>query len=270
MQKADDTQKICENCGAEYEYQAPCCPYCGTTNEIGAEQQYMNKLQDLKQNLGKMRQVAPDAYAQEIRSTGRRTGIAAFIIIAALALIIGSFAFCYYYRVNVLETREMKSQLLWEQQYFPQLDEWYDNQEFDKILEFQTELYTNEETKNISLYRWKHISFLRNYERYVYLQETAERMDTGEKIQDSEKASALYNALSLIYAEEISKECGIEVIENIDLLKEYGVYADGFLQNYLGMSENQISDAYAETTEESGIISFKVCESYAEQLTWKQ
>lgn len=269
MQIADDTRKICENCGAEYEYQAPCCPYCGTINEIGAEQQYMNKLQDLKQDLGKMRQVAPDAYAQEIRSTGRRTGIAAFIIIVALALIIGSFAFCYYYRVNVLETREMKSQLLWEQQYFPQLDEWYDNQEFDKILEFQTELYTNEETENIALYRWKHIQFIRNYERYVYLQELAGQINDGETIWDSEKSSALYDSLNLIYLEETSKECGVELTDNIDLLRKYGIYAGEFLQNYLGMSEAQISDAYAQTTQE-GIISFKACESYAKQLVWKQ
>lgn len=269
MQKADDTRKICENCGAEYEYKEPCCPYCGTVNEIGAEQQYMNKLQDLKQNLGNMRQVVPNAYAQEIRSTGRRTGIAAAIIIVALILIIGSFVFIQHYRVNVLETREMKSQLLWEQQYFPQLDEWYDNQEFDKILEFQMELYTNEETKDISLYRWKHIQFIRYYERYVYLQKLAAQIDDGETIWDSEKSSALYSSLNLIYVEETSEECGIELTDNIDLLKEYGIYADEFLQNYLGMSEAQISDAYAQTTEE-GIISFKACESYAKQLAWKQ
>lgn len=42
---------VCAFCGAGYEEEAIKCPYCGSTNIRGAEKDYMNKLENVRETM---------------------------------------------------------------------------------------------------------------------------------------------------------------------------------------------------------------------------
>lgn len=267
MKKADQTLKICKNCGAEYAYKEPACPYCGTVNEIGAREQYMNKLRHIKSDMQDLEDIASDSYKEELKKTGRTAGKTVAIILLILAVIGGAVFACWLFYERVYLPKTMKAQLLWEQQVFPQLDEWYEHQEFDKIQTFQAQMYKHKETKKYSIYRWEHSWFMEYYDRYTYLHDFAKTLEQGGTIPEESKGLMLCDSLYLIYFEEMLSISGVAKIENRDYLEEYASFAEDFLNVYMGIDPEQISSIYEQVIDpEFGFISYTQCEEYAQTI----
>lgn len=265
MQKADDTLKGCKYCGAEYAYKEPCCPYCGATNEIGAEHQYMNKLHGLRRKLKKMESVAPDTYRQELKNTGRRSIKIVIVVAVVIAMMVGGIWGYYYYKNEVVRPRKLKQQFAWENKTFPTLDEWYEKGEYGKILQFMQDFYADDKNSDYYFFNWKHYDFMSSYEQYDRLVEFSERLENKETITDIELSSALYCAMNLIYFEEEANCMRKSVSDNYELQQEYAQDASDFLEKYFGMDRKAVEDCYAKVTQDMGIISYNQCIDYVEQ-----
>lgn len=265
MQKADDTLKVCKYCGAEYAYKEPCCPYCGATNEIGAEHQYMNRLHGLRHKLRKLEDVAPDTYKQELKNTGRRTMKIVIVVVVLAAMIAGGILGYRYYKDEVVYPRKLKQQFAWENKTFPTLDEWYENGEYGKILQFMQDFYANNKNSDYHFFNWKHYDFMSSYEQYDRLVEFSERLENKETITDIERSSALYCAMNLIYFEEEAKYLRQPVSDNYELQLEYAKDASDFLEKYFGMNQEAVDECYTQVTADMGIISYNECVNYVQE-----
>ena len=76
---------ICENCGAEIDAHEKACPYCGHINPAGAEEAYMDRLEDLQEDLEDLRDHGRRSDREEMKRQGRRLFRTGLI----LALVIG-------------------------------------------------------------------------------------------------------------------------------------------------------------------------------------
>jgi len=57
----------CETCGAEFDASLVRCPYCGTAYEPAAEDEYMDKLEDVREDLSKHTKDADNATKKPLR-----------------------------------------------------------------------------------------------------------------------------------------------------------------------------------------------------------
>ena len=53
-----EEMKYCSNCGAPINIHTDKCPHCGYTNIEGAEEKYLNELEEIKDNLAQLRGVS--------------------------------------------------------------------------------------------------------------------------------------------------------------------------------------------------------------------
>lgn len=50
---------ICKNCGAHFDDLLPKCPYCGEFHYAGAQKEYMDHLEDMKDDLEDLSEAFP-------------------------------------------------------------------------------------------------------------------------------------------------------------------------------------------------------------------
>lgn len=73
----------CESCGAEFDAALVRCPYCGTAYEPAAEEEYMDKLEDVREDLSKHTKDADNA----TKKAFKKILIAAVIVIVIFAVL---------------------------------------------------------------------------------------------------------------------------------------------------------------------------------------
>lgn len=127
---------ICSNCGASFQGDLAECPYCGQIYILGAEKEYLDNLQEIKEDMSEINQLTEEIYQDEIKKTTIKTGV----IIAAIAvfLLLGSgllLGINHLFSFNESE-EEIKERMLWERENFPILNDWYASGEYQEILNF--------------------------------------------------------------------------------------------------------------------------------------
>lgn len=60
-----DKIQVCINCGAEINASDTKCPYCGYINEEGAEKAYMDRLNDIRNDLDSVDEEAAAEYGKD-------------------------------------------------------------------------------------------------------------------------------------------------------------------------------------------------------------
>lgn len=60
----------CPACGAEYEDTLPKCPYCDLINYKGAEKEYLEKLEGVRQDMSELADVPEEAVKAELKKQG--------------------------------------------------------------------------------------------------------------------------------------------------------------------------------------------------------
>ena len=82
MEKMKGRNVICESCGAGFDASLVRCPYCGTAYEPAAEEEYMDKLEDVREDLSKHTKDADNA----TKKTFKKILLAAIIVIVLFAV----------------------------------------------------------------------------------------------------------------------------------------------------------------------------------------
>ena len=98
---------ICNNCGAHFDDNLPNCPYCSALHYPGARKEYMEKLEDIKENLDDLHKTIPEVYASELKSQTQKVKK----IILIIAGIFASFALLFLVKIlffNIADSRNQK------------------------------------------------------------------------------------------------------------------------------------------------------------------
>jgi len=82
------TEKICESCAGKYDDMLPECPYCGSINYKGAEAEYFNQLEEVREELEDLKEVPVEETKQEFRKQGQFLGKVFLVTVIVLALLI--------------------------------------------------------------------------------------------------------------------------------------------------------------------------------------
>lgn len=239
----------CENCHAPIEEDSTKCPYCGALNIAGGEKQYMEQLYGIKKDVEALSSASEKEYRREIEKTGRvirRT----FLVIAVVTFFAGLLFFLSRKWGNYEPTaEEIKAQMQWEKEVFPQLDALYAAGDYDGVMECVAE---NQEEAYYSVDNWKHADFINVYTWY---QSCTERLERAANGYDGESAGeCILDALFLLqerkydtytekeetlieaYQEEVKQQIGAlfdiqeeeltRLYEECCVKDEYGVYFD--------------------------------------------
>lgn len=155
---------ICENCGAEFGIHEPTCPFCGHINPIGAEEQYMQKMQDIKTNLAEVDDQQIDAIKEEARK-GTKIVWITMIVIAVIAAVL-FLAYSLYVRAMTkhfdnlgLYESDPVEIAKWNDVHLEDLDAMYEAGDIEGLVSYYENLQQN---GNIGAFNsWEH-SFLIN------------------------------------------------------------------------------------------------------------
>lgn len=138
----------CQNCGADIEELVPRCPYCGAMNEPGAEHKYMQDLYKLKDDLEDLGDMPQEEISDEVKSHAKFTGKAFAVIALIVLILVGIFLFLRFSGDLIWKAHEVithtrsadaREQMQWERKYFPQLDAWYEEENYEAIQNFFNE-----------------------------------------------------------------------------------------------------------------------------------
>lgn len=97
----------CDSCGADFDRKLPDCPYCGATNLWGNERQYMEQLEETREQLRKL----PEGRKRESRLVWKREATIVAVIIVVLLLIFGGI-FLYSRQEEKAQTIQLKEMIL--------------------------------------------------------------------------------------------------------------------------------------------------------------
>lgn len=175
----------CENCHAPIEEDSAKCPYCGALYVPGGEKQYMEQLYDIKRDVAELSDVPEEEYRREIRKTGRVIRLT-FLAAAILACAAGLFLFVKQKLFYAEPTAaDMRAQMKWEKEVFPQLDALYAEGDYDGVMAC---VFENQEESYYSIDNWKHADFINVYTWYQSCTEGLDR--AASEGYDTERAEA--------------------------------------------------------------------------------
>lgn len=168
---------ICKNCGAHFDDNLPKCPYCGALNYTGARKEYMDQLEDMKEDLEDLQETVPEIYTSELKGQARQVRKITLIILGIFALLAllfwgGSFLSDSLYK------NDAKAELLFTKDAFPVADEYYAAGDYEGLLKFYQTSMENDE--NANFYNWEHYPFLICYENYECFRYAASLMGTED------------------------------------------------------------------------------------------
>lgn len=187
MQKKQNTQSgrtvmiICPSCGGEFEDTLPKCPYCDTLHIKGAEAEYMEKLEDVREDMAQLGDVPKAETKKEMKKQGKFLGkiLAVVAVLTLLPVILLALG-------NREEERDLQADYLWKQENFPIMDDLYAQGKYDELCDFYIEALMSDQPVS----DWENIWFC-----YVLLDlYDMEQFWTydQEALQNSDYASLLY------------------------------------------------------------------------------
>lgn len=246
---------VCGSCGASFEEDLGKCPYCGSTNIKGAEQEYMGKLEDVRRDMGELDNAPMEELQAAVKKQGhflRKIFVVILVIAAAAALII--------FALTRDEKRDYKEQYLWQQEYFPQLSQLYDNGEYDAMLELAAHALAD--NPSATLWEWEHYNF---YNAYFYASNFEFLLREREKGQLSESgySSLLFEEWELVCLEEFEQAKYTK--KELEVLAPYIELAREALASDWGMSDREYQEFLQLAKENYYTVPYNRCEKFVAQ-----
>ncbi|MBQ6697103.1 MAG: hypothetical protein IJN16_10415 [Lachnospiraceae bacterium] len=174
----------CKSCGAHFDEMLPKCPYCGSMSIKGAEAEYMDKLEDIREDMEDLSAVPIQETKKELKKQTKFVFIIVGVILG-LALLLVLVELIFGYRSD---KRDRQADYLWQQENFPILDELYEQKNYEELLKRYREAYKEE----LPIYSWEHSDFLSALELLIDFEDTLKREQTGEELTHWDYEDLLY------------------------------------------------------------------------------
>lgn len=234
----------CTSCGAVFNIHMPSCPFCGSVNELGSEEQYLHYLETIRKNLDEAGNIPEQAYMKEAKSGLKKAAIVMAILLAIVVLLFLGGVVITVVLNNYFANQDLK-QAQWEQENYPLLDEMYEAGDYDGLVEFWHGLIDKNGHMDYSIWSWEHYEFLVAHSHYIAIKDYwAEIKDgQGEKF-DYRYKYGFSNAMTLLCD---TWDIKLSTVKNIneneyEIILGYQDYARGFLRDVFGLSDPEIDD----------------------------
>ncbi|MBS6196500.1 MAG: zinc ribbon domain-containing protein [Clostridiales bacterium] len=247
----------CSNCGAQLKETDAKCPYCGTINAIGAEAEYMDKLEDIREETEDLAELPPEEYSQHLKHHGKfALKIALGVAVLCLTIFL-IFLGVSHFR-NSREKMHLQEQLAFEKKFFPVLDELYAAGDDRKVYEYLITLY--EEEGSDALFSWEHEEYFYYYGHYLEVTRLKKLLEDKSYTED-DLNYGFYCALQL--AMEEVQEFGRRQMSEEDLQKIASFQEESikFLNEAFQLTVQEVNEAY-EACCDDGYLSYELCKKY--------
>lgn len=251
---------VCGSCSASFEEDLGKCPYCGSTNIKGAEREYMGKLEDVRKDMGELNNVPLEELQAAVKKQGHFLKM--FLIVV---LVIAAAAVLILFALTRREKRDYKEQYLWQQEYFPQLSQFYDNGEYDAMLELAAHALAD--NPSATLWDWEHYNF---YNAYFYASNFEFLLREREKgdLSESGYSSLFFEELALVCLEEFEQAKYTK--KELEVLAPYIELARKALASDWGMSDQEYKEFLLLAEENHYIVPYNRCEDFVKQWLKEQ
>ena len=253
----------CEQCGAFFDDNEPKCPYCDAFHYKGSEAEYMEKLEDILEDLEDLEDVPEETYVEEAKSHVRHTG-RVFAIVAAAVILMAALTGGICLIQDKKKKEQRKAQILFEREYFSQLDEWYEQEDYEAIFEFEEKLQESGDRYDID--SWSHYGFYGQYLNYKQAMSVIGYISDGGDWNDQDVDFLLNCFAHLSRSNTSYVDYSQRDRQRIDA---YQAEVSEQIQSLFGLSEEDVEEFLAHIYTETQGINYDYGESYAAELTEK-
>lgn len=251
----------CASCGAIFNADYAYCPYCGRMNDPAAEREYMEHLDEIRQDVADLASIPLEETKQVAASQGKKV---AMIVVATL-VIVGILMGIVWVVLNFgSEDYDEKNAYLWRQENLPKLDACYDAEDYDGMMAIVDEGYQN----GGDWYSWEHADFLQVYQNYLFAKDEMEIRDSladpVTEMKDFDYEDLFYNQMSVIYLYEKGKFLDDEEKERLA-----GVYEEirADFENFYKLPEDEM-EKLMDQCRKDGFVSYTEMSRFAEK--WRK
>ncbi len=248
---------ICNSCGAEFHELEPKCPYCGTMNYKGAELEYFEKLEDVREDLEELTAVPLQETKKEIKKQGK---FVKKVIIIGIILLIIIFGWPFLMDKLFYE-RDQKADFIWKSENFAVMDEMYEKGQYEELVDFFYEAIENDKP----VYDWEHYAFIELYDSVSGYQSELSYMEQkkaqGEEVTVDDYKWLLWSEFSVIagyYEEGLTEEDKAYFAEEVKEVEER-------LKNDWDFDAETYESYYSQVAKPYGHISVDECEKYVKE-----
>ena len=181
---------LCPNCGVEYADTEPRCPFCGSMNLKASEKEYLDKIDDMIEDLGEVDASGRSELKREMRTQGRRAFRIVGVILA-IAAIIGGIVLVR----DTMEKRKTRNEYRWQREVQPEVDRMFEEGDYDALIEW----FYAAGDEGHEVYAMRHREFAEIYDGARWAARFREELD---REYDAETAgNLLYEDLILLGVE---------------------------------------------------------------------
>lgn len=176
--------KRCEYCGAKIHKNVSKCPYCEHFNYEGAEKEYMDKMENIHNNLKNVKNEVENVYEEQLEINikketrkERKDILKVFLIITFF--LIGFCSLCGLTVESDVNSRKTKDEQLYKeddarkQKYYPSLNKLLKEKDYDNLYKYYKE-HEKEDGFYMAILDHKHFDFLQAMLVYYELPEDIE------------------------------------------------------------------------------------------------
>lgn len=253
----------CPNCGAMFDPHEPKCPYCEYINPAGAQEKYMQKLEQHRLKLDNVDEEAADFYHTEMKKKGRRLALTIGITVAVIILGIVFFALKdrffrpSYERSSEDEIRE----IAWQRENFPKLDELYEAGKYDELLDLYNGF--SRETPYHDLWNWPHFPFADCLVRFSLFTDSMESYPRYVREGNASALSSVVYAAFRFYYRDYDSDTRLSE-SDLEFLDGLSAYATDIVHSKLNFTDEEMSELRSELYSK-GYIEFSACEDIAKK-----
>ncbi len=248
----------CVSCGATFADTEPKCPFCGSFNFKGAEKEYMEKLEDVRDDLEDLANIPARETVEELKQQGKflkKIFLGIFIAIVIGLLI---WAGMLLYDRMVYGEQDDKADYIWTQENLPTWNALYAERKYQEL----KILYEEAVSMGQPAYLWEH----------SYLMEDLIRADEMEEAMEKAAAGTLseqgYAGLFFDHCKFLARKYDTYYPEeDLVLIEPYIEQTKEDLKTFWGLDEAAIEALDTELQTTNGPI-YSECKKFAEE--WRE
>ena len=252
----------CGNCGAEISKDDAYCPYCGVMNARAAEKEYMDRLEEIREDTEKLGGESERQTRTGIRNVGRLT-IRIVVIIAAV--ILGLYGLTRF--MNRTFEREnadtAKEEAAFKAEYFPKLDALYAEGDDTATMNYMNEIG---DRKGASVLKsWAHYRYMRYYMDYMSVCAVPDTVKDAA-FWERKYENILYDGIELIY--QTVQSSGREMSgDEKAKVERYRGEAEEIFADEFSLSRSDLDEIYESSVDESGYLYWSKIREWAEKTS---
>ncbi|MBR7088723.1 MAG: hypothetical protein IKI38_05140 [Mogibacterium sp.] len=249
----------CGNCGGEITDKDAYCPYCGVMNVRAAETEYMEKLEDIRENTEKLGDEGGRHTKKEVRRVGRLAVIIfAIVAVLVLGLFVFSWAMDHFFYGN---GRDARDEAAFKEKYFPKLEELYASGDMDATCDYLNEIGGEDGAEVLQMWpHYKYISYYMDYKIVHAIPGTELDNDFWNLKYDE----VLYAGIELIYQAGYFGQKNMSA-EETEKVKKYASEAEDIFSEYFSLDKSELDEIYRNCTDEDGYVYYTKIQEWAKK-----